>query len=205
MPRALGILVAGGQGSRLGLGVPKALAPFAGGTLLSHAIATLRAVCDDVVVCAPRSLDLPVPDELRVFDAEDAEGAAGPLAGVVAGLASRPFARALVLGVDLPLVDAGLLLALGERLSGNAAVVPAPGGREQPLAAWYAPSALVPLAAALARGERALVPAVLALSPLLVDDAALAALGAGADAFLNVNTRDDLAGAERAVSRGAGA
>jgi len=205
MAGTLGVLVAGGQGSRLGLGIPKALAPFASGTLLSHALSTLRAICDEVVVSAPRSLALPVPDDLRVFDAKDAEDAAGPLAGVVAGLASRSFARALVLGVDLPLVEAGLLLALGERLAGHSAVVPVPGGREQPLAAWYAPSALAPLAAALARGERALVPAVLALSPLLVDDAALAALGAGPDAFLNVNTLAELAGAERAVSRGAGA
>lgn len=205
MAGTLGVLVAGGRGSRLGLGIPKALAPFAGGTLLSHALATLRAACDDVVVCAPRSLELTVPDHLRVFDAEDAESAAGPLAGLVAGLSSRPFARALVLGVDLPLVDAGLLRALGERLAGYPAVVPVPGGREQPLAAWYAPTSLTPLAAALARGERALVPAVLALSPLLVDDAVLAVLGAGPDAFLNVNTRDELAGAERAVSRGAGA
>lgn len=202
MTGTLGILVAGGQGSRLGLGIPKTLAPFAGGTLLAHALATLRALSDDVVVCAPRALSLPVPEPLRAYDPE---GAAGPLAGLVAGLSSRPFARALVLGVDLPLVDSALLRAMGERLAGHAAVVPAPGGREQPLAAWYAPSAAAPLAAALARGERALVPAVLALSPLLLDDAALAALGAGPDAFLNVNTLAELASAERAVSRGAGA
>ena len=43
MAGTLGILLAGGRGTRLGLGVPKALAPWAGGTLLSHALATLRA------------------------------------------------------------------------------------------------------------------------------------------------------------------
>ena len=63
MPGTLGILVAGGQGSRLGLGIPKALAPFAGGTLLSHALATLRTASDEVVVCAPRSLALPLADD----------------------------------------------------------------------------------------------------------------------------------------------
>jgi molybdopterin-guanine dinucleotide biosynthesis protein A len=196
----LGILLAGGRGSRLGLGAPKALAPWAGGTLLSHALATLRATCDDVVVSAPRDLALPVPGGMR---ADDPPGAAGPLAGLVAGLAARPWSRALALGVDLPLVGAALLRALGERLGEAPALVPAPGGRAQPLAAWYAPAALAPLAAALARGERALVPAVAALAPRYADDAALAALGAGPLEFLNVNTPADLAEAARAAGWGA--
>lgn len=190
MARVLGILVAGGRGTRLGLGRPKALAPWAGGTLLSHALATLRALCDEVVVAAPRDLELPLEGVLR---ADDAPGTAGPLAGLVAGLASRPYERALALGVDLPLASAPLLAAIGGRLAGHAAVVPAPGGRAQPLAAWYAPGALTPLAAALARGARALVPEVEALPALRLDDAALAALGATATSFLNVNEPGDLA------------
>lgn len=200
MAGTLGILLAGGRGRRLGLGPPKALASWAGGTLLDHALATLRAACDEVVVSAPRELALPVPDALRVDDPPEA---AGPLAGLVAGLASRPWARALALGVDLPLAGADLLRALGEALGPHAAVVPAPGGRAQPLAAWYAPAALAPLAAALSRGERALVPAVASLSPRYLDDAALAALGAGAHSFLNVNTPADLAEAARAAAAGA--
>lgn len=196
MASTLGILLAGGRGTRLGLGVPKALAPWSAGTLLSRALATLRDACDAVVVVAPPELALPVPAELRVFDPP---GAAGPLAGLVAGLGARACARALALGVDLPLVDAGLLRALGDRLADGPAVVPAPGGRAQPLAAWYAAEALAPLAAALARGERALVPAVLALSPRWVGDAELASLGAAPDSFLNVNTPGDLARAALAA------
>ena len=56
MAGTLGILLAGGRGRRLGLGPPKALASWAGGTLLDHALATLRAACDEVVVSAPREL-----------------------------------------------------------------------------------------------------------------------------------------------------
>lgn len=202
MAGTLGILVAGGRGTRLGLGTPKALAPWAGGTLLTRALATLRECCDDVVIAAPRDLVLPVPDAMR---AADPPGAAGPLAGLVAGLASRPWTRALALGVDLPLVSGTLLRALGERLARHAAAAPAPGGRLQPLAAWYAPAALAPLAASLARGERALVPAVEALAPWVADDAALAALGASPREFLNVNTPADLAEAVRAAGSEAGA
>lgn len=200
MAGTLGILLAGGRGTRLGLGAPKALAPWAGGTLLSNALATLRAACDEVVVCAPAALELPVPASTR---AADPPGAAGPLAGLVAGLGARPFERALALGVDLPLVPSAVLAALGRLLAGHVAVVPFPAGRAQPLAAWYAPAAFAPLAAALARGERALVPAVAALRPRLVDDAELAALGAGPECFLNVNTPADLALAARAAGAGA--
>lgn len=92
--------------------------------------------------------------------------------------------------------------ALGALLEGHTAVVPVPRARTQPLAAWYAPAALEPLAAALGRGERALVPAVLALDPRLVADDELAALGAAPESFLNVNTPEDLASAVRV--RGAG-
>ncbi len=194
------MLVAGGRGTRLSLGVPKAFAPFAGTTLFARALAVLRACCADVVVAAPADLALPPGEYARVADPADA---GGPLAGVVAGLGARPFTAALVLGVDLPLVPPALLRALGRELAGATAVVPAPGGRAQPLAAWYAPAAGAALAAALARGERALTSAVAALAPRLVADAELAALGAPPHAFLNVNDRDALATAERLAGAGA--
>ncbi len=197
MARTLGLVLAGGRGRRLGAPVPKALVTLAGRTLLERAIATLGACCDEVLVVAPASLALPLEPSRLVHDAEPGEG---PLAGLVAGLASRAFERALVLGVDLPLVRAAALATLGASLGDALARVPAPHGRPQPLAAAYAPAALAPLAAALARGERALVPAVLALPAALVDGAALALLPGGADAFANLNTPADFAAAERHVA-----
>jgi molybdopterin-guanine dinucleotide biosynthesis protein A len=194
--RTLGIVLAGGRGERLGAGVAKAAVELAGVPLLVRAVAILRPLCDDVVVVAPSALELPCERALRV---DDPELAAGPLAGLVAGLSSRAFQAALVLGVDLPLVSAALLAELRGRLGDALAVVPVPGGRAQPLAACYAPGALAPLAAALARGERALVPAVLNLSPLLVEDQVLEKLAGGVAAFLNVNTPADFARAERAL------
>ena len=196
--RTLGIVLAGGVGARLGAGVPKALATLAGEPLLARAIATIAPVCDDWVVAAPATLALPVPATHRVHDV--LEGA-GPLAGLVAALAARPCARAVVLGVDLPLVTSALLAAMGEHLGGSRALVPEPRGRMQPLAAWFAGSAHAPLAAALDAGERALVPAVSRLAPVRLDDAVLAGLPGGIEAFLNVNTPDDRAEAERRLAR----
>lgn len=197
--RTLGVLLAGGAGTRLEAGVPKALAMLAGATLLERSLATLRSCCDDVVVAAPASLALPVPAVMR---ADDPEGTAGPLAGIVAGLAARTFDRAFVLGVDFPLVRAEFLLALGAFLQGGAlAVLPAPDARVQPLVAAYAPAALAPLAAALQDGRRALVPEVLALPHALVDDAALARMPGSRAGLLNVNTPADLAEAVRLLAQ----
>jgi molybdopterin-guanine dinucleotide biosynthesis protein A len=191
------VLVAGGRGSRLGPGRPKALLEVGGATLLARALALLESTCAEVVVAAPPGLALPVPASVRVADVP---GASGPLAGVAAGLGARSFERALVLGVDFPLMRPGALAALRDSLGPETALVPAPGGRPQPLAAAYRRAAAASLAAAIERGERALVPAVLAMGPRLLDDAALAELEGGLDSFFNLNTPEDLAEAERRLA-----
>jgi molybdopterin-guanine dinucleotide biosynthesis protein A len=193
-PRVLGVLVAGGAGRRLDAAGGKALVRLGGVTLLERALATLDAVCDARVVAAPADLSLPLPAAQRVADVA---GARGPLAGLVAGLAARPYERAIALGVDFPLMRPAALAALRDRLGSEMALVPAPEGVPQPLAAVYAPAAAGALAAALARGARALIPAVLDLDPRLLGDAELADLEGGLDNFFNLNTREDLAAAER--------
>jgi len=193
MSGTLGILLAGGRGSRLGADRPKALVRLAGRTLLERALEALEACCDEAIVVAPAALELPVAPVRRVDDLRPGEG---PLAALVAGMESRAWTQALALGVDLALVRPAALRALRSRLAGAPVAVPAPFGVAQPLAAWYATSAHAPLAAALARGERALAAAVMRLAPVRVGPEELAALEGGEEAFLNVNTPGDLARAE---------
>ena len=193
----LGVLLAGGRGERLAQEKPKALARCAGVTLLARAMTTLSAACDSVVVVAPGDMALPVEPRQRVADPA---GASGPLGALVAGLGAHPFDEALVLSVDLPLVTPALLAALRALRGDDAALVPAPGGIPQPLAAWYAPQALARLARALEAGEHSVTRAVLELAPTLVEDALLATLPGGLAAWLNVNTPGDLAEAERRLA-----
>ena len=196
MSGRLGVLIAGGAGERFG--GPKALARFHGATLVARAHAVLARACDDVVVVAPGTLDLPVPRSARVPDRFAGEG---PLSALVAGLASRPFTRAFALGVDLPLVETVHVEALLAEWKDDAALVPAPGGRAQPLAAVYAPAALPTLDGALAAGRRALVPAVMTLGPRLLDDAALESLGLAPACFADADTPEALARLEREAAR----
>ncbi len=198
--RTLGVLLAGGHGTRLGLGRPKALVVCGGCSLLARAMATLEQLCDSVVVVAPREMELPLPAALRIDDDPDAQG---PLAALVAGLGARRFELALALAVDFPLLTARALEALRELRGDAAAVLPVPGGVPQPLAAWYAPRAGPALTARLAAGVRSVTQAVMTLAPRLVHDDELARSPGGALGYLNVNTPADLAQAEGYLSPGA--
>ena len=190
---SLGVLLAGGRGSRLGLGEPKALAVCAGRTLLARALETLETCCDEVVVVAPAGMALPVEATRRV---DDPPRGGGPLPALVAGLRARVHTEACVLAVDLPLVRASAVLELRALRVREACVVPRPGGVAQPLAAWYWASATERLGALADGGERSVTHAVEALDPRWVDDDVLASLTGGVGAWLNVNTPEELAAAE---------
>jgi molybdopterin-guanine dinucleotide biosynthesis protein A len=194
--RTLGVLLAGGRGSRLGLPVPKALVEVGGETLLARARRELGAVCDTIVVVAPRAMRLAVPDDERVADRVDT---AGPLAALVSGLESRPFDRAVALAVDLPRLDRRRLTALRDAHRGEVALVPQIAGRLQPVAAVYAPAALPALLAALEAGQRALVPAVASLGPRILDEVLLLEIGIAPGDFADLDTPGDLTALEDAT------
>jgi molybdopterin-guanine dinucleotide biosynthesis protein A len=188
---ALGVVLAGGRGSRLGGAKPTA--ELAGRPLISYPLAALAGAGLEAVIVAKPHTDLP-PLDIDVLT-EPAEPV-HPLAGIVAALrqTGRPL---VVIGCDFPFVPAALLRALAG--APEPLVVPAPGGAPQPLVARWTPALLPALEAALAR-EEPLRRTVAALSPRLLEDAELAPFGDPARVFFNVNTPGDLRHAEGAVS-----
>jgi molybdopterin-guanine dinucleotide biosynthesis protein A len=197
-----GVLVAGGHGRRLG--VPKVGVSLAGVTLLERALATLRAVADEVVVAAPAAMELSLPgppSSARRVDDRDPGG--GPLAGVVAALEDRAFRVAIVLGVDFPFMKAAMLKSMLSRLESDPAlraIVPAPGDRLQPLAGVYGCEFAAALDQAFESGERSIVRAVERIGPTVVDDLELRRLPGGIECFFNLNTLEDLSEAARRVA-----
>lgn len=185
----VGFVVAGGRSLRMGR--DKALLPWGETDLLGHAIARLRAVTGDVrVLCgpAPRYLDRGVP--IVTDDVNDA----GPLAGVVAGLATAPGGRGLFLAVDLPHVPASLLARLVELSEGWDAVVPVSARGPEPLCAFYGPACLEPIRRRMAAGElrmTAFWPDVRVRRPAAGE---LARHGDPDATFLNLNAPGDLDG-----------
>lgn len=193
-PLPAGAIVAGGRGNRLGLGRPKAWADVAGRTLLERALVALGPHVSVTWVAAPAGLELPAGSYRRI---DDEAGMAGPLAGLAAALCAIGTGEVLVLGVDYPLVQSEWLAALAAWPSEGRGVVPRVGGRVQPLVARFPARHGPALRRALARGERALVPAVLELDPLLVDEADVRRSDPELLSFINVNTHEDLARVER--------
>ena len=171
------------------MGRDKALLPWENGTLLDHAIARLRAVCDEVrILSGPerRYEDRGVPVVAdRVRDA-------GPLAGLDAALADAGGRPILFLGVDLPFVTCALLEALRAWLVGADAAVPVVAGRPEPLCAAYGPGGLDAVVARLAAGERRMTSFWPDVSVHEVRETELAGLGDAAALFRNLNRPEDL-------------
>jgi molybdenum cofactor guanylyltransferase len=215
--RALGAVLAGGRGSRLGGAKPTAV--LAGRPLISYPLAAFAAARIDAFVVAKPSDELrgrPLARQAGLkTTATDAPGqrttasALGdvevvvepaepthPLAGIIAALrhAGRPL---VVLGCDFPFAPPALLRALAE--APEPLAVPVPGGDLQPLIARWSPELLPRLEDALER-EEPLRRTVAALVPRLLDDTELARFGDPARVFFNVNTPDDLRAATAFVA-----
>jgi molybdopterin-guanine dinucleotide biosynthesis protein A len=206
----VGVLVAGGEGKRLGLGIPKALVRVGEKTLYERALSILHGLEIPVMVAAPSGFPLPVTD-LPVRQVTDRAGGSGPLAGVAGALVEGAGDVTIVLGIDFPFMSTLVLAELGRRLRAKPdlrAIVPAPNGRLQPLAAAYTREAGRRLVDAFDAGERSIVRAIEGLEAKVFDLPSLArefgisrSIRSLEDSFFNLNTPEDLAEAERRVAR----
>ena len=118
-----------------------------GEVIATRAARVLREVCDPVLEVGPGV------SGLRAVR-EEPPGA-GPLAALLAGADELGVVPLLLLAVDLPFVEAGLLgLIAGFR--GDGAVVPVVGGRLQLVCARYGEEAIEEGRSRYAGGERSL-------------------------------------------------
>lgn len=157
-----GIVVAGGQGVRMGR--PKRDIQLAGVTLVERARAILQSVgCDPIVV------------------ADDGDD--GPLAALVEPLNALDGFEVFVLACDLPLAKPAVDLLAA--LPAGAVIAADDTGREQPLCARWPRAVAADTARDLVEaGERRMMALVDVIDPELVI--------APDDALLNVNTPADL-------------
>jgi molybdenum cofactor guanylyltransferase len=183
----IGVLLAGGRGSRLGGG--KALVLLAGRPLICHALATLRDAVGDVAVVAKPDTELPELAGVAVW--REPADPRHPLVGIVHALACAQGRPVLVCAADMPFVTAGVLRALTAFHPAGAPAVVASSARRgvQPLLGCYQPAARELLAGAAAEGVVAVRAAVEAIGAraLPLDDERV---------LFNVNSAADLAAAE---------
>ena len=183
----VGFVVAGGESQRMGR--DKALLPWGGKDLLDHALARLRAVAGDVrILCGAerRYLERGLPVE------PDVTSGAGPLGGILTGLAAAPGRPGLFLAVDLPQVPVALLAHLVERAEGWDAVVPVSPRGPEPLCAVYGPGCREPIRRRVAAGDFKMTAFWPEVRVLHLDPDELASFGDPAFLFRNLNTPGDL-------------
>ncbi len=192
MKQPLGVILAGGQATRMG-GGDKGLLPLGAGTILSHVIDRLEPQVAALALNANgdparfNHLHLPVI-------ADSIEGFAGPLSGVLAGLdwaATKGASHIVTAAADTPFFPCDLvpqLLQAAEEAGTQIALSRTPDGRHPTFGLW--PTALRDdLRHALNDGLRKVV--------LWTDRHGCATAYFPDDAaFFNVNTPEDLRHAE---------
>ena len=193
--RIFGIILAGGEGQRMG-GADKALLPLAGRSLLANAIARLEPQVERLAISANGDASRLAGFGLPVL--ADATPL-GPLAGVLAALqwAAPLGATAVVsVAVDTPFFPGDLVpqLCLAAEASVEGVAL-AHAAKDHPTIAIWPVALAAPLAAFLASGAK---PRVLGFAER--HHAARARFPDEA-AFQNLNSREDLARAE-ALLRG---
>lgn len=138
-PPLLGVVLAGGRGSRLG-GADKGLCWLQGRPLVAHVVAALCRQLDDVLIVANRNQAEYARFAPVISDATDDH--AGPIAGLAAAFAETRNSWILSVPVDCPQPPAMLLPRLLAALNANPALSCAfahDGSRAQPLFALYRP------------------------------------------------------------------
>ncbi len=186
LPPFTTVVLAGGNGVRLGADKASVLV---GGVSMLARVAAATVDADQVIVAG----DVHGPDRPGVRWVRESPPHGGPVAGLAAALGLVRTPVTVVLAVDVPLVDAGVVRWLREALAAGrgSAVVPLDSsGRRQPLVACYDTAALRVAMADIG------MPTGRAMRDVLVRmDVVELAAGAGSVKLMDVDTPEDLAAA----------
>ena len=184
------MVLAGGQGSRMG-GVDKGLQEFRGKPMVAHVIERLIPQVDELLINANRNLEAYGRFGHRLV-ADEIAGYAGPLAGFERGLAHASGAFVVTVPCDSPFLPLDLVARLRAGLEGEGAelAVAKTAAQAHPVFCLMRRSVHASLKEFLARGERKIDRWYASLNAVEV------AFDDEPQAFLNINTREELASLE---------
>jgi molybdopterin-guanine dinucleotide biosynthesis protein A len=185
-PKITGIILAGGQGRRMG-GVDKGLQLLRGKPMVQHVLERFAPQVDEVLINANQNLDqyaafghVVIPDDIG--------GYAGPLAGLHRGLSSATHELVATVPCDSPFLPLDLITRLHEALTREHAelAVAKTGEQAHPVFCLTRKSVLASLTSFLESGRRKIDAwyATLKFVEVRFDDEVAA--------FSNINTADEL-------------
>ena len=184
MEAVTGIILAGGQGRRMG-GVDKGLQPLRGKPMAAWAIERLAPQVDEILVNANQNAEAYAKLGHRVV-ADSVGGFAGPLAGLHAGLQAASHPLVVTVPCDSPFLPLDLVSRLKSFLNGKDLAVAKTGNQPHPVFALVRRSVLPHLEKFLSGGGRKIDAwyATLAVIEVSFDDEP--------NAFRNINTLEEL-------------
>lgn len=191
MAELTGIVLAGGRSRRMGQ--DKASLMLDGVSLLQRCVDRLASVVDELVLVGAPGRPLPaVLSELPMRTVEDPVEGEGPLMGMAVGLERASAPVALVVAVDMPLLEPELLRLLASRVDATHRwVVPIANDRPQPLCSAFSVEALSVIRAHLEAGDRAPMALAADLDAYRMQAEEWSAADAEGRSFLNVNTPEE--------------
>jgi molybdenum cofactor guanylyltransferase len=198
-------MLAGGLGSRLGSNKP--LQRIAGKPLICHVFERVTGLSDEVLVVIARNASSDdfvkvLPDYVKVIN-DDREGKS-PLIGIATALRAIKSSYAVILTCDIPFVNSQAIELLLKRAENVDAAVPRwRTGQLEPLqAVYYRESTLDKIEQILREGGLSAADMVKRLARVVfvsVEDE-IGTVDPDLRTFFNVNTREDLAKAERTLT-----
>ncbi|MCK5386658.1 MAG: molybdenum cofactor guanylyltransferase [Gammaproteobacteria bacterium] len=183
------VILAGGRGSRFG-GVDKGLIKLHQISLVQHVINRIQPQVSEIIISANRNLTVYADLGFSVYEDEISDFA-GPLAGILKALQQCKSEWLLTVPADSPFVPDDLAQRLSQNIQDNKIVMVHDGERLQPSFALIHKSLESSLNEFLQQGERKTRVWMQQQPHAIVD------FSDQADAFININTEDELKHAEK--------
>ena len=190
MARLSAIVLAGGRSRRMGQ--DKASLSLEGVSLLQRCVDRLAPVDEFVLVGAPGRPLPAATSDLPIRIVEDPIEGEGPLMGIAVGLAAATAPVAVVVAVDMPLLEPELLKLLASRIDETHRwVIPVADDRPQPLCSAFATDALGVVRDHFEAGDRAPMAVAGDLNAYRMQEQEWGAVDPEGRSFLNVNTPEE--------------
>jgi molybdopterin-guanine dinucleotide biosynthesis protein A len=192
-----GIVLAGGQSSRLG--IDKSFINVNGQSLIERIVAKLTRLSDDVIIVTNS------PDEYDHLEARlvgDIYPGKGALGGIYSGLRAAANAYSLVVACDMPFLDLNLLRYMIILAREHDVVIPRIGGLPEPLHAIYSKNCLEPIDRLLARGGLKIIDFFSEVRVRYVEEGEVDIFDPQHLSLFNVNTLNDLEEMKKLARKG---
>jgi len=180
------VVLAGGKGNRLE-GLDKGLIPWQGRPFIEHVLDTVASVTSNIIISANRHLDQYRQYGYAVI-ADDIEGYAGPLAGMLSSLKTVQTPYVLTLPCDAPLLEQDIIGVFCRKHAQEQQLLYVADSDEglQPVYAMIHRSMVDSMQDYLDQGHRK------TRDWMLTNDACRVKFESHTTSFMNINTTDDL-------------